>query len=320
MKTALITGILGQDGIHLTKLLSNKGYKIFGLLNNKRNPTIISFLDKFPKIELIEGNLTDSESLFQAVEFSQPDEIYNLGGISSVGSSFSNAELSMEVNGKGVLNLLEAAKYLFSHKEIKFYQASSSEMYGKAEHFPQNELTIFNPVSPYAKAKVYAHNTCVSYRETFGMHISCGILFNHEGEYRREEFVTRKITKSIAQISQGKLDKIRLGTLEPKRDWGYAGDYVEAMWLMLQQQNPDDYVIATGKTHSVRDFLSAAINASGLEGKPDDFVIIDDTFKRPAEVDLLVGDASKAKRKLGWEPKVSFEELVLKMVNHDLKN
>jgi len=320
MKRALITGILGQDGIHLTKLLSDKGYKIFGLLNNKRNPTIISLLDKFPKIELIEGNLTDSKSLFQAVEFSQPDEIYNLGGISSVGSSFSNAELSMEVNGKGVLNLLEAAKYLFSHKEIKFYQASSSEMYGKAGHFPQNELTTFNPVSPYAKAKVYAHNACIRYRETFGMHISCGILFNHESEYRSEDFVTRKISKSVAKISRGELEKVRLGTLEPKRDWGYAGDYVEAMWLMLQQQNPDDYVIATGEMHSIRDFLVVAIKVAGLKGYLDDYVIIDDDFKRPVEIDLLVGDASKAKNALGWEPKVRFEDLVSRMVRHDMQS
>lgn len=319
MKTALITGILGQDGIHLTKLLSDKGYKIFGLLNNKRNPTIISFLDKFPKIKLIEGNLTDSESLFQAVEFSQPDEIYNLGGMSSVGSSFSNAELFMAVNGKGVVNLLEATKYLFSQKEIKFYQASSSEMYGKTKNFPQDELTIFNPVSPYAKAKVYAHNACATYRQSFGMHISCGILFNHESEYRSEEFVTRKISKSIAKISRRELKKIRLGTLEPKRDWGYAGDYVEAMWLMLQQQTPDDYVIATGEMHSIRDFLVVAIEAAGLKGNPEDYVIIDDSFKRPVEIDLLVGNPSKAKKLLGWEPKVGFEDLVSRMVRHDMQ-
>jgi GDPmannose 4,6-dehydratase len=193
-------------------------------------------------------------------------------------------------------------------------------MFVKFLQVPQNDATPFYPRSPYGVAKVYAHQICVNYRESYGMYVSCGILFNHEGEYRGEEFVTRKITKSVVQIMQGKLDKIRLGTLGPKRDWGYAGDYVEAMWLMMQQQNPDDYVIATGKTHSVRDFLASAIKAAGLKGEPEDYVVIDDNFKRPAEVDLLVGDASKAKKVLGWEPKVNFEELVSRMVNHDLKN
>jgi GDPmannose 4,6-dehydratase len=191
-------------------------------------------------------------------------------------------------------------------------------MFGKVLEIPQTETTSFYPRSPYGVAKVYAHQICVNYREAYGMHVSCGILFNHEGEYRGEEFVTRKITKAVAQIARGKLDKIRLGTLEPKRDWGYAGDYVEAMWLMLQQKTPDDFVIATGKTHSVRDFLTIATEVAGLKGNPEDYVIIDDSFKRPAEVDLLIGDASKAKKVLGWEPKVSFEELVRKMVMNDI--
>lgn len=320
MKRALITGITGQDGFHLTELLQSKGYKIFGLLNGQRNSRVLEFSSKFPNIEMLEGDLTDFSSLMRAIDISKPNELYNLGAISFVGLSFKQPELTANVTGVGPLRLLEAIRTLGAEKEIRFYQASSSEMFGKVLQVPQNESTPFYPRSPYGVAKVYAHQICVNYRESYGMHVSCGILFNHEGEYRGEEFVTRKITKSIAQITQGKLDKIRLGTLEPKRDWGYAGDYVEAMWLMLQQKNPDDYVIATGKTHSVRDFLSAAINAAGLKGKPEDFVIIDDAFKRPAEVDLLVGDASKAKSKLGWEPKVSFEELVLKMVNHDLQN
>jgi GDPmannose 4,6-dehydratase len=320
MKTAFITGILGQDGIHLSKFLSEKDYRIFGLINNKKNPRLVDFLNNFPTINLIEGDLTDMESLRRALKQSSPDEIYNLGGISSVSFSFSNAKLSMEVNGKGALNLLEATKYLSNYQNVKFYQASSSEMYGKVIEYPQNELTKFNPVSPYGEAKVYAHNICTKYRETYGMQVSCGILFNHEGEYRSEDFVTRKITKSLAQISQGRLDKIKLGTLESKRDWGYAGDYIEAMWLMLQQKISDDFVIATGETHSVRDFLTIAVKAAGLKGNPEDYIIIDDTYKRPTEVNHLVGDASKAKKILGWEPKVNFEDLVLKMINHDMKN
>ena len=320
MKTALITGITGQDSFHLTKLLRSKNYKIFGLLNNQKNSRTSDYKLLFPEVELIEGDLTDFLSLTRAIEISQPDEIYNLGGLSSVVLSFKHPELAADINSLGPLRFLEAIRKLGAEKETKFYQASSSEMFGKASQVPQTEGTPFYPRSPYGVSKVYAHQICVNYRESYGMHVSCGILFNHEGEYRGEEFVTRKITKSVAQIAQGKLDKIRLGTLEPKRDWGYAGDYVEAMWLMMQQQTPDDFVIATGKTHSVRDFLSSAIRAAGLEGEPEDYVIIDDDYKRPAEIDAIVGDASKAKKVLGWEPKVSFEDLVLKMLNHDMKN
>ena len=320
LKRALITGITGQDGFHLTELLLSKGYKIFGLLNGQRNSRVLEFSNKFPDVEMLEGDLTDFSSLMRAIDISKPDELYNLGAISFVGLSFKQPELTANVTGLGPLRLLEAIRTLGAEKEIKFYQASSSEMFGKVLQVPQNEATPFYPRSPYGVAKVYAHQICVNYRESYGMHVSCGILFNHEGEYRGEEFVTRKITKSVAQIVQGKLDKIRLGTLEPKRDWGYAGDYVEAMWLMMQQQTPDDFVIATGKTHSVRDFLSSSIKAAGLKGDPEDYVIIDDNYKRPAEVDLLVGDASKAKKVLGWEPKVNFEDLVLKMLNHDMKN
>lgn len=319
MKRALITGITGQDGFHLTELLQSKGYKIFGLLNGQRNSRVLEFSSKFPNVEMLEGDLTDFSSLMRAIDLSKPNELYNLGAISFVGLSFKQPELTANVTGLGPLRLLEAIRTLGAEKEIKFYQASSSEMFGKVLQVPQNETTPFYPRSPYGVAKVYAHQICVNYRESYGMHVSCGILFNHEGEYRGEEFVTRKITKSVAQIMQGNLDKIRLGTLEPKRDWGYAGDYVEAMWLMMQQQTPDDYVIATGKTHSVRDFLASAIKAAGLKGEPEDYVVIDDNFKRPAEVDLLVGDASKAKKVLGWEPKVNFEELVSRMVNHDIK-
>lgn len=320
MKTALITGITGQDGFHLTDLLLSKNYKIYGLLNGQRNSRAVEFAEKFPNVELIEGDLTDFSSLIRSIDISKPNEIYNLGAISFVGLSFKQPELTADVTGLGPLRLLEAIRTLGMEKEIKFYQASSSEMFGKVQQVPQTEITNFYPRSPYGVAKVYAHQICVNYRESYGMHVSCGILFNHEGEYRGEEFVTRKITKGVADIVNNRIKKIKLGTLDPRRDWGYAGDYVEAMWLMLQQQIPDDYVIATGVTHSVREFLELAVTSAGLKGKAEDYVEIDSTLKRPAEVDLLIGDATKAKNILGWTPKVNFEDLVKKMVNYDLKN
>lgn len=320
MKTALITGITGQDGFHLTELLLSKNYKIYGLLNGQRNSRAVEFAKKFPNVELIEGDLTDFSSLIRSIDISKPNEIYNLGAISFVGLSFKQPELTADVTGLGPLRLLEAIRTLGMEKEIKFYQASSSEMFGKVQQVPQTEITNFYPRSPYGVAKVYAHQICVNYRESYGMHVSCGILFNHEGEYRGEEFVTRKITKGVADIVNNRIKKIKLGTLDPRRDWGYAGDYVEAMWLMLQQQTPDDYVIATGVTHSVREFLELAVTSAGLKGKAEDYVEIDSTLKRPAEVDLLIGDATKAKNILGWTPQVNFEELVKKMVDYDLKN
>ncbi len=320
MKTALITGITGQDGFHLTDLLLSKNYKIYGLLNGQRNSRAVEFAKKFPNVELIEGDLTDFSSLIRSIDISKPNEIYNLGAISFVGLSFKQPELTADVTGLGPLRLLEAIRTLGMEKEIKFYQASSSEMFGKVQQVPQTEITNFYPRSPYGVAKVYAHQICVNYRESYGMHVSCGILFNHEGEYRGEEFVTRKITKGVADIVNNRIKKIKLGTLDPRRDWGYAGDYVEAMWLMLQQQTPDDYVIATGVTHSVREFLELAVTSAGLKRKAEDYVEIDSTLKRPAEVDLLIGDATKAKNILGWTPKVNFEDLVKKMVDYDLKN
>ncbi len=318
MKRALITGVTGQDGFHLTELLQSKNYKIFGLLNGQRNSRVIEFSNKFPEVELIEGDLTDFSSLIRAIDVSKPNELYNLGAISFVGLSFKQPELTADVTGLGPLRLLEAIRTLGAEKEVRFYQASSSEMFGKVQQVPQTETTSFYPRSPYGVAKVYAHQICVNYREAYEMHVSCGILFNHEGEYRGEEFVTRKITKGVSEIVKGNLKKIRLGTLEPKRDWGYAGDYVEAMWLMLQQDIPDDYVIATGETHSVREFLELAIKYAGLTGEPEEFVEIDENFKRPAEVDLLVGDSSKAFKKLGWQPRMNFNQLVKKMVDNDL--
>jgi GDPmannose 4,6-dehydratase len=320
VKTALITGITGQDSFHLTELLLRKEYKIYGLLNGITSSRVIEFSKKFPNVVLIEGNLSDSSTLIKAIDISKPNEIYNLGAISFVGYSFKEPEQTANVTGLGPLRLLEAMRKLGLEKDIKFYQASSSEMFGKVLHAPQTELTSFSPRSPYGAAKAYAHQICVNYRESYGMHISCGILFNHEGEYRREEYVTRKITKGVADIVNKRIKKISLGNLESKRDWGYAGDYVEAMWLMLQQQNPDDYVIATGVTHSVREFLELAISYAGLKGKVEDYVEVDEDLIRPVDVELLVGDATKARHILGWSPRVNFEGLVKKMVNHDLKN
>lgn len=317
MKRALITGITGQDGFHLTDLLIKKNYKVFGILNGQRNSRVIEYTKKYPDVELIQGDLTDFSSLIRAIDITKPDELYNLGAISFVGLSFQQPELTADVTGLGPLRLLEAIRTLGAERDIRFYQASSSEMFGKVQEIPQNEKTRFYPRSPYGVAKVYAHQICVNYREAYGMHVSCGILFNHEGEYRGDEFVTRKISKGVVEIARGKLNKIKLGTLEPKRDWGYAGDYVEAMWMMLQQDVPDDYVIATGKYHSVRDFLALALKIMELHGEPESYVTIDKNFVRPAEVDLLVGDFSKAQTKLGWIPKTSFEQLVEKMVKFD---
>jgi GDPmannose 4,6-dehydratase len=319
MKSALVTGITGQDGHHLTKLLLAKGYDVTGIVNGQRNSREDSFLKFFPEVKLIQGDLTDFSSLLQIVSDVQPDEVYNLGAISFVGLSFKQPELTANVTGLGALRLLEAVRKMGAQKECRVYQASSSEMFGKVRETPQNELTPFYPRSPYGVAKTFAHYTCVNYRESYDMHISSGILFNHEGEYRGHEFVTRKITSNIAKIKLGQQEKFSLGDLEPKRDWGYAGDYVEAMWLMLQQEKPQDYVIATGQTRSVRDFVIAALNAAGLDPNVEKYVDYDKEMIRPAEVDLLVGDASKASKLLGWSPKTSFENLVSLMVDNDLK-
>jgi GDPmannose 4,6-dehydratase len=319
MKTALITGITGQDGHHLTKFLLTKGYKVEGLVNGQRNSREEGFSQLFPDVRLSQGDLTDFASLFQVINDVQPDEIYNLGAISFVGLSFKQPELTANVTGLGALRLLEAIRKAGGEKSIRFYQASSSEMFGKVRETPQTELTPFHPRSPYGVAKTFAHYTCVNYREAYSMHISSGILFNHEGEYRGHEFVTRKITSNIARIKLGLQKQFSLGDLSPKRDWGYAGDYVEAMWRMVQQDSPEDFVIATGQTHSVRDFIEAALIAADLEPDIEKYVSYDQSMKRPAEVDLLIGDASKAKRELNWIPKTSFQNLVTLMVANDIK-
>ena len=319
MKTALVTGITGQDGHHLTKLLLSKGYEVHGIINGQRNSRLDEFTREFPDARLMNGDLTDFSSLLQIVDKVQPDEVYNLGAISFVGLSFKQPELTANVTGLGTLRLLEAIRKIGAETSTRFYQASSSEMFGKVRETPQNELTPFHPRSPYGVAKAFAHYTCVNYREAYNMHVSCGILFNHEGEYRGHEFVTRKITSNIAKIKTGKQSRFSLGDLSPQRDWGYAGDYVEAMWLMLQQENPDDYVIATGETHTVRSFVEKALSVAGLEGQIEDYVDFDTEMIRPSEVDLLVGDASKAREKLGWVPKTDFNQLINLMVSNDLR-
>jgi GDPmannose 4,6-dehydratase len=318
MPTALITGIGGQDGRHLGELLVSKGYTVYGMLNGQRNDGAHLVSRELPSVIQVRGDLADSSSLARVLEETQPDEVYNLAAISFVGLSFSQPELTANITGLGVLRLLEAMRATKMHDRVRFYQASSSEMFGKVQSVPQNEKTIFYPRSPYGVAKVFAHYSVVNYREAYGMHASCGILFNHEGEKRGMEFVTRKITNSVARIKLGLQKELRLGDLSPRRDWGYAGDYVDAMWRMLQQEAPDDYVIATGQTHSVQEFVDLAFKAAGLEGESAKYVVRDERFVRPSEVDLLVGDASKARTELNWSPTVGFEELVRRMVEHDL--
>lgn len=319
MKTALITGITGQDGRHLAKLLLAKGYQVYGMVNRQRDD-LANLLDaELPQVNQVRGDLADSASLNHVIYETSPDEIYNLGAISFVGMSFKQPELTCNITGLGVIRLLEAVRTSGNPTYTKIYQASSSEMFGKVREIPQSELTPFYPRSPYGVAKVMAHQACVNYREAYGMHISCGILFNHEGEKRGYEFVTRKITQAVAQIALGSANEIRLGNLDAKRDWGYAGDYVEAMWMMVQKPEPGDYVIATGETHSVREFLEEAFKCVGITRGIEKYVKVDEKLFRPSEVDLLVGDASKARNVLGWAPKVDFGELVKIMVANDLK-
>ena len=320
MPRALITGITGQDGQHLASLLHDKGYEVFGLVKGQNNPRIAGVLEEFPFIEPVSGDLADLSSLVRAINLSDPAEVYNLAAISFVAYSFNNAELTGDTSGLGVLRMLDAIRMVggADGNEIRFYQASTSEMFGEVQQIPQTEMTPFHPRSPYGCAKVFGHYITMNYRESYDMFACSGILFNHEGPRRGLEFVTRKITNAVARIKLGLQNEIVLGNLDSKRDWGYAGDYVRAMWLMLQHDTPEDFVIATGETHSIREFLDLAF----AEVDVDDwtpYVRQDPKFLRPAEVDLLIGDASKAKEKLGWEPEVSFPQLVKMMVEHDLE-
>ncbi len=320
MKRALITGITGQDGRHLSEFLAGKGYQVFGVVRGQNNPKSELVLAENPSLELVEGDLRDLSSLIAVVEQVQPDEVYNLGAISFVQLSFKQAELTAEITGLGVLRMLEAVRIVGGGQgnPIRFYQASSSEMFGKVHQTPQNEGTAFHPRSPYGVAKVFGHYMTMNYREAYGIHASSGILFNHEGPKRGQEFVTRKVTNSVARIKLGLQDEITMGNIDSSRDWGYAGDYVEAMWMMLQQPEPDDYVIATGETHTVREFLDASFRLAGIDDWSG-YVKQDPRFMRPSEVDLLIGDASKAHAKLGWKPRVSFDDLVRMMYEHDLQ-
>ena len=321
-KRALITGITGQDGSFLTELLLDKGYEVYGIIRRSSsfNTDRIDHLYQDPhetgtRLRLVYGDLNDSSSLNTILRQIQPDEIYNLGAQSHVRVSFDVPEYTAEVTGLGTVRILEAIRE--AGIRPRFYQASSSELFGKVMETPQTEKTPFYPRSPYGCAKAYAYYITVNYRESYDMFACNGILFNHESERRGETFVSRKITRAATRIKLGLQDKLYLGNLDARRDWGYAGDYVEAMWLMLQAEQPDDYVIATGETYSVRDFLDEAFGLVDLDWK--EYVEKDPRYYRPTEVDLLLGDASKARKALGWEPKVNFKQLVRLMVDHDLK-
>tara|TARA_Y100000034_G_scaffold99307_1_gene121908 strand:+ start:748 stop:1722 length:975 start_codon:yes stop_codon:yes gene_type:complete len=315
-KTALITGINGQDGSYLADFLLDKGYTIYGM--ERRCSTKIRLNTKHleGKIRFINGDLADQNSLFRCIKECGPDEIYNLGAMSFVGESWNTPETTGNIDALGVLRMLEVIREY--GKNIKFYQASTSEMFGKVTENPQRETTRFYPRSPYGVSKLYGHWITKNYRESYGIFACSGILFNHESERRGIEFVTRKITDGVAKIHLGIDNKITLGNLDAERDWGYAPDYVKAMWMMLQQDEADDYVISTGKKHSIRDFLDAAFLCIGIK-EWDQYVVQDQKFFRPAEVDFLIGDYSKAKSKFGWEPETSFDEMVKKMVDNDIR-
>ena len=314
-KKALITGITGQDGSYLAELLLEKGYEVHGLVRRSSSFNTWRIDHLRDRLSLHYGDLVDQNSLVRTIQLIGPDEIYNLGAQSHVKVSFEMPEYTANATGMGVLRLLDAVREL--NLKSRVYQAGSSEMFGLVQETPQTERTPFHPRSPYGAAKVFGHWLAVNYREGYGMHVSNGILFNHESPRRGENFVTRKITKGIAAIVRGEASELRLGNLDAKRDWGFAGDYVDAMWRMLQQERPDDYVVATGETHSVREFLEEAFSYVNLDWQK--YVVVDPRYFRPAEVDLLLGDPSKARKALGWQPKVGFRELVRMMVDGDLK-
>ncbi len=313
-KRALITGITGQDGSHLADLLLEQGYEVIGMVRRSSTVNFERISHIQDRLTLAPGDLLDEVSMIRLLDEQQPEEIYNLAAQSFVQTSFSQPVLTGETTAMGVTRLLDAIRIV--NPEIRFYQASSSEMFGKVAAVPQVESTPFHPRSPYGVAKLYGHWITLNYRESYGLHATSGILFNHEGPRRGLEFVTRKISHGVARIAAGLQTELRLGNLEAQRDWGYAGDYVEAMWQMLQQSTPDDYVIATGETHSVRELCELAFARVGLDYR--DHVVIDERFYRPAEVDLLVGDPSKAQATLGWKPRTTFAELVAMMVDADV--
>lgn len=316
-KSALITGVSGQDGAYLSRFLLDKGYQVYGLLARRATPTVwrLEELGVLDQVQLVDGDLTDLSSLIRILQQTRPDEIYNLGAQSFVATSWNQPILTAQVTGVSVVNLLEAVRLV--NPEIHYYQASTSEMFGQAQQVPQRETTPFHPRSPYGVAKLFAHWTTINYRESFGLFACSGILFNHESPLRGLEFVTRKITDAVARIKAGKLDRLKLGNLEARRDWGFAGDYVEAMWAMLQQEQPRDYVVATGRNYSVGDFCRMSFECAGLDWQK--YTEVDSSLLRPAEVEVLIGDASRAKEDLGWAPRVSTEQLVEMMVQADLR-
>lgn len=315
-KKALVTGVTGQDGSYLAELLLEKGYEVYGLVRRSSTESGGRIEHIIDKLKIIQGDLLDQHSLDEAIRESQPDEVYNLAAQSFVPTSWNQPVLTGEFTGIGVTKMLEAIHH-YGKKGARFYQASSSEMFGKVQTVPQNEETPFYPRSPYGVAKVYGHYITVNYRESYGLFAVSGILFNHESPRRGLEFVTKKITDTAVKIKLGLANELLLGNLESRRDWGFAGDYVYAMWLMLQQEKPEDFVIGTGETHSVKEFAEEAFKHLGLDYKK--YVKVDKKFWRPAEVDLLISDPSKAKEKLGWEPKVKFKELVSMMVDADME-
>jgi len=315
MKRALITGVTGQDGSYLSELLLTQGYEVHGVVRRSSTENFERIADLSGKIHLHQADLLDQLSIIDVIKATQPDEVYNLAAMSFVPTSWKQPVLTGEFTGIGVTRVLEAVK-LLGRDKIKFYQASSSEMFGKVQEVPQSENTPFYPRSPYGVAKVYGHWITVNYRESYNMFCCSGILFNHESPRRGREFVTRKVTDGVARIKLGMAKTLKLGNLDAKRDWGFAGDYVRAMWLMLQQDKPDDYVVATGETHTVKRLVELAFGAVGLDWNK--YVEIDPSLVRPAEVDLLIGDPTKAKTKLGWKPEVGFEQLVEMMVKSDL--
>jgi GDPmannose 4,6-dehydratase len=312
---ALITGITGQDGSYLAELLLEKGYEVFGMVRRSSTETFERIKHTRDKISFVQADLLDQLSLVTIIDEIKPDEVYNLAAQSFVPTSWSQPMLTGEFNALGVTKMLEAIRLV--NKKIRFYQASSSEMFGKVREVPQKETTPFYPRSPYGVAKVYGHWITVNYRESYGIHANSGILFNHESPRRGLEFVTRKITDGVARIKRGLADKLALGNLDAKRDWGFAGDYVRAMWMMLQQEKPGDFVISTGQSHSVRDFVTEAFTYVDLDWEK--YVTTDPRFMRPAEVDFLVGDSTRARTIMGWEPKHDFKDLVRMMVDADLK-
>lgn len=317
-KKALITGITGQDGAYLAQFLLSKGYEVYGLLARRATQTTwrLSYLGVAEQVHLIEGDLTDVTSIIRAIRSAEPDEFYNLGAQSFVGTSWRQPQLTAQSTGVGALNCLEAIR--LTNPEIRFYQASTSEMFGGMKEYPlQSETTPFHPRSPYGVSKLFAHWMTINYRESFHIFGCCGILFNHESPLRGIEFVTRKVTDAVARIKQGVQQDLHLGNIDAKRDWGFAGDYVKAMWLMLQQDAPDTYVVATGRTTTVRDMCKIAFDYVGLDYEK--YVVIDPAFYRPAEVDLLLGEPKKAEEKLGWKAETSLEQLIRMMVDADMK-